>query len=78
MPLSVTRCGGAGYKGRIGLYEVMEISGEITELILSDRSVTELRDAARQNGMITLRRSGLQKVRDGVTTLEQAIQHTSL
>ncbi len=72
------QCRGSGYKGRVGLYEVMEINEEIRKLILSRASVIEIREAAERNGMVTLRGSGLQKVRDGVTSLEQVIQETSL
>ena len=70
-------CRGTGYKGRIGLFEVMENSDDIAELILAGRPASDLRDAAQRNGMITLRRSGLQKVRDGVTSLEQVMQETT-
>jgi len=72
------QCRGSGYKGRVGLYEVMEINEDIRKLILSHASVIEIREAAERNGMITLRGSGLQKVRDGITSLEQVIQETSL
>ena len=72
------RCRGSGYKGRVGLYEVMEINDEIRKLILEHASVIEIREAAERNGMVTLRGSGLQKVRDGVTSLEQVLQETSL
>jgi len=72
------QCRGSGYKGRTGLYEVMDINDEINESILAGGSVTQIREAAQRNGMITLWRSGLQKVRDGVTSLEQVLQETSL
>ena len=72
------QCRGSGYKGRVGLYEVMEINEDIRKLILSRASVIEIREAAERNGMITLRGSGLQKVRDGVTSLEQVVQETSI
>ena len=72
------QCHGSGYKGRVGLYEVMEINDDIRKLIIEGASVIEIREAAERNGMITLRASGLQKVRDGVTSLEQVIQETSL
>ena len=59
------RCSNTGYKGRVGLYEVMEIDDEMREMILSGASAFELRQKAIQSGMITLRGSGLQKIRDG-------------
>lgn len=71
-------CNGKGYKGRAGLYEVMEINDEIRELILVGASALELRKRAIETGMITLRRSGLIKVMDGVTTLEEVIRETVL
>jgi type IV pilus assembly protein PilB len=69
-------CNGTGYKGRIGLYEVMEITDTVRELILIGASALELRKKAIDDGMITLRGSGLQKLRDGVTTLEEVVRET--
>ncbi len=70
------RCNGTGYKGRIGLYEVMEVGDELRELVLSGGSSYELRERAREHGMMTLRDSGLQKIRDGVTTIEEVLRET--
>jgi len=70
------RCNNTGYKGRVGLYEVMEISEELRELILVGASGLELRRKAIDEGMITLRQSGLRKVRDGVTTIEEVVRET--
>ena len=70
------RCNGSGYKGRVGLYEVMEITDELRELILVGASALELRRKAVDEGMITLRRSGLQKVMEGVTTIEEVARET--
>ena len=70
------RCNGTGYKGRVGLYEVMEISEELRELILVGASGLELKRKAVEEGMITLRRSGLHKVMDGVTTIEEVARET--
>ncbi|HYX27477.1 MAG TPA: type IV-A pilus assembly ATPase PilB [Pyrinomonadaceae bacterium] len=69
-------CNDTGYKGRIGLYEVMEITDEIRELILIGASSLELRKKAIEDGMITLRGSGLQKIRNGVTTIEEVLRET--
>ncbi len=72
------QCGDTGYKGRCGLYEVMAIDDEMRELILSGASSLELREKAVENGMITLRGSGLQKIRDGVTSIEEVVRETVL
>ncbi len=69
-------CNNSGYKGRAGLYEVMEIDDEIRELILVGASAVELKKKAIERGMITLRRSGLRKVMDGATTLEEVARET--
>jgi type IV pilus assembly protein PilB len=69
-------CNNTGYKGRIGLYEVMEITDEIRELILIGASALELRKKAIDDGMITLRESGLHKIRSGVTTPEEVVRET--
>jgi type IV pilus assembly protein PilB len=70
------RCSTTGYKGRLALYEVMEVEDEIRELVLSGASAYDLRQKAIQNGMITLRESGLQKIRDGVTTIDEVVRET--
>jgi type IV pilus assembly protein PilB len=70
------RCNNTGYKGRVGLYEVMEITEELRELVLVGASGLELKRKAVDEGMITLRRSGLHKVMDGVTTIEEVVRET--
>jgi type IV pilus assembly protein PilB len=70
------RCNGTGYKGRVGLYEVMEVTEELRELILVGASGLELRRKAIDEGMITLRHSGLRKVKEGVTTVEEVVRET--
>jgi len=70
------RCNGTGYKGRIGLYEVMEVNDELRELILSGASSYELRERSKEVGMVTLRSSGLAKIREGVTTIEEVLRET--
>jgi type IV pilus assembly protein PilB len=69
-------CNGTGYKGRIGMYEVMEISEGIQELILVGASAREIRQKAVEEGMLTLRQSGLAKIRSGLTTLEEVLRET--
>src|SRR4030088_2656873 len=69
-------CNDTGYKGRIGLYEVMEVTDEIRELILIGASSLELRKKSVEDGMITLRESGLHKIRNGTTTIEEVLRET--
>jgi type IV pilus assembly protein PilB len=71
-------CNKNGYKGRVGLYEVMEINDELRELILVGASALELKRKALELGMITLRRSGLIKAASGQTTLEEVLRETVL
>jgi type IV pilus assembly protein PilB len=70
-------CNNTGYKGRCGLYEVMEVDDEIRELVLVGASAVELKKKAIERGMITLRRSGLIKVAAGMTTLEEVSRETA-
>jgi type IV pilus assembly protein PilB len=70
-------CGGTGYKGRQGLYEVMAATGELRKLIMAGASVDELRHQALVDGMLTLRMDGIKKVEKGITTLEEVIKETS-
>jgi type IV pilus assembly protein PilB len=71
-----TFCNGTGYKGRVALYEVMPISDELKELILEGASTAEIKKAAIRLGMKTLRMSGLTKVAEGVTTMEEVMRVT--
>jgi type IV pilus assembly protein PilB len=70
------KCNKTGYKGRVGLYEVLEVSEELRELVLVGASGLELRRKAIEEGMITLRRSGLRKVMDGLTSIEEVVRET--
>ncbi len=65
-----------GYKGRIGIYEVMEVNDSIRELILNNRSDYEIRQVAISNGMTTLRKSALKKMLAGITTIEEVLRVT--
>jgi len=69
-------CNNSGYKGRIALYEVMPISDEIRELILEGASANEIKKAAIRLGTKTLRGSGLTKIKDGVTSIEEVLRVT--
>jgi type IV pilus assembly protein PilB len=73
-----TTCNKGGYKGRTGLYEVMEVTDELRELILVGASALELKKKAVELGMITLRRSGLTKIAAGQTTMEEVLRETVL
>jgi type IV pilus assembly protein PilB len=70
-------CGGLGYKGRAGLYEVMNLSATLRRMILRGDASSELRDAAVAEGMLTLRMDGMMKVAKGVTTLEEVVKETA-
>jgi type IV pilus assembly protein PilB len=71
-------CNGTGYKGRVGLYEVMEISEGIRDLIMVGATAVELKKKALEEGMLTLRMSGVEKIKNGVTTLEEVLRETVL
>ena len=71
-----SNCNNTGFKGRVGLYEVMEVTDELRELIIIGASAMELRRKAIDLGMITLRESGLYKIREGITTIEEVVKET--
>ncbi len=73
-PGSCVRCGGTGYRGRIGIYELMRISDEQRRLILGKASADELRACARHDGMLTLREDGFEKVKRGRTSLAEVLR----
>jgi type IV pilus assembly protein PilB len=70
------RCNNSGYKGRTGLYEIMDITDDIRDLIVSDASIDEMRNHARTQGMTTLREAGLKLIFDGVTTIDEVVRET--
>jgi type IV pilus assembly protein PilB len=72
------KCNNGGYKGRIGLYEALQFSDEIRDMILSGASSIELKRKAIEEGMVSLRMAGLQKIREGITTLEEVLRETVL
>ena len=67
-----------GYKGRVGIYQVMPISEEIQQIILRDGSALDIASQAKREGVKSLRESGLDKVRQGVTSLEEVLAVTNL
>jgi type IV pilus assembly protein PilB len=70
------RCNNSGYKGRIGIYELMQITDEIRDAIAAEASGDDLRDIARQQGMTTLREAGLKLIFDGLTTIDEIVRET--
>jgi len=75
-PVGCDVCRGTGYKGRIGLFEIMEVNDKIRRLTLENAPSSVLREAAVANGMKTLREAGLKKVLEGTTSLEEVMQVT--
>ncbi|MGI9026053.1 MAG: type IV-A pilus assembly ATPase PilB [Burkholderiaceae bacterium] len=71
------KCKGSGYKGRVGIYQVMPISDEIQRLILAGGNAMEIADQAKRDGVRDLRESGLIKVKAGMTTLEEVLAVTN-
>ena len=71
-------CNGTGYKGRVGLYEVMEISEGIRDLVMVGATSVELKRKALEEGMLTLRLSGIEKIKAGITTIEEVLRETVL
>ena len=69
-------CNGSGYKGRAGIFELMELNEEIRELIMAGADASKLTDAARRNGMHQLREDGWMKVKQGMTTAEEVTRVT--
>jgi type IV pilus assembly protein PilB len=70
------KCNNTGYKGRVALFEVMQVSPMIRDMILSGASVADIRKQSIDEGMQTLRQSGLSKIRNGVTTIEEVIRES--
>ncbi len=71
-----SECNGLGYKGRVGFFELMEVTDEVAKAIQAEVSEEQLRKIAVQEGMYTLREAALQKARDGVTSLEEVLRRT--
>jgi type IV pilus assembly protein PilB len=71
-----TTCGGTGYKGRVALYEVMVVNDHVKEIILQGGTTFEIKEAAIQGGMKSLRMSGLEKIKEGMTTIEEVLRVT--
>ncbi|MCE2725975.1 MAG: Flp pilus assembly complex ATPase component TadA [Planctomycetaceae bacterium] len=72
------KCNRTGYKGRLGLFELLIMNDELRDLVMRNASTEDLREAARRNGMVTLRESGMEGVFSGTTTAEEVIRETIL
>ncbi|HJQ28538.1 MAG TPA: ATPase, T2SS/T4P/T4SS family, partial [Rubrobacter sp.] len=68
------RCGGSGYRGRLGLYELMVVTDELKDFILRRASTAEINEAAQREGMVRLREDGLLKAAQGMTTIEEVLR----
>lgn len=75
-PNGCSLCHNTGYKGRIGLFEVLEITDDIRDLILSRGQSYQIKKQAIKQGMITLRQSGLEKIKEGITSVEEVLRET--
>ncbi len=69
-------CNGTGYKGRVALFEMMLVNDRLRDMIMNAGSTAELRSAAREDGMRTLRDSGLLQIYDGISTIEEVVKET--
>lgn len=76
-PVGCDSCRGKGYKGRVGVYEVMPVTEEMQRVILNDGTEVDIMNMAYQQGMVDLRHAGLLKVMQGVTSLEEVLAHTN-
>jgi type IV pilus assembly protein PilB len=76
-PAGCIRCGGTGYRGRVGLYEVMPMSEEIRRLVLEGSGTDEIQAVAVAQGMRTMRQDGIDKVKQGITTLAEIARVSS-
>jgi type IV pilus assembly protein PilB len=76
-PNGCEKCSNTGYKGRVGLFEVMEIDEELKEQIMVGASTAELRQKAKEKGMFTLRMSGIEKIKLGMTSIDEVLRETT-
>jgi type IV pilus assembly protein PilB len=76
-PNGCEKCSSTGYKGRVGLFEVMEIDEELREQIMVGASTSELRQKAKEKGMLTLRQSGIEKIKLGSTSIDEVLREST-
>ncbi len=77
-PKGCSHCNGTGYKGRVGLYELMEVTDDVSKAISAEVPEDQLRKIAIQEGMVTLRDAGLEKIRSGETSFEEVLKKTNI
>ena len=70
------QCNNTGYRGRIGIFEIITFNDEVRDLIMNRASTAVLRNAARKNGMRLLRENGLECIYEGITTIEEVVRET--
>ena len=70
------RCNNSGYKGRTGIYEILDMTDDMRDMISSDASVDDMRNLARSQGMTTLREAGLRLIFDGLSTIDEVVRET--
>jgi type IV pilus assembly protein PilB len=70
------KCGNSGYKGRLGIYETLEVDADIRELVIRNASGDEIMHKAREKGMLTILEDGFIKAKSGVTTIEEILRVT--
>jgi type IV pilus assembly protein PilB len=68
------KCRNTGYSGRIGIHELLVLDDEIRDMVISDPSISAVREIARHRGMVTLRQDGFRKIREGITTVEEVLR----
>jgi type IV pilus assembly protein PilB len=76
-PVGCSRCGGSGYRGRVGIYSVMTLGERLKEMTVNKAPEPEIAAVAREEGMLTLREDGVLKVREGETSLEEVLRVTA-
>lgn len=77
-PVGCDECNETGYRGRVGIYQVLPITEEIRKVILREGSEIEIASIARKNGVLGLRESGLLKAKEGITSLEEVLANTNI
>jgi type IV pilus assembly protein PilB len=77
-PKGCPECMGSGYRGRVGLFELMEVTENVANIISANVTEDQLRKTALLEGMVTLREAGLQKIRQGLTSIEEVLRRTNL
>ena len=70
------RCNNTGYKGRMGIYELLIMNDNLRDLIVAEVSLDQFREACRKSGMRTLREAGLQAIHGGLTSIEEVLRET--